>query len=841
MKFAQLVMRHRLIALLLILGSTTFLFTRMLHVTIRTSFDELLPQKHPFIQLHKMVREKFAGANVVTMSLEVKNGDVFNPATLEKIKYLTEQLDLVPGINHYQVESIAHIKVRNIRTTLEGMVRSMPLLPEEVPTSKTELDQIKRDCYSNETVYGRLVSFDGKSALISGAFFEHMLNYPVIFQRLRQMRRDVQDENHVLYISGQPMLYGWIYYHYIYNSKILWGLSSLTTLGLTMIVLFSLLIFYFRRMAGVVVPMTGAVISAIWGIGFAGLAGYDFDPLILIVHLLVTARCISHSVQMTERYLEEYEATGDKVKSATKSMGDLFIPGSISVVTDALGIYVVSFASIPIMHRLAFFNTAWGMSIIFSVLILSPILLSFLPAPRKRERYVVKPVERYLHFMARLATGPTSRWVIVGISGIALIASYIYSTNIIVGDTRPGSPLLWPDHDYNFSSRKINERFAGTNHLYIIFDGTQNDAIKDPYVLSTMDRLGEYMMQNPAAGGAFSIATMARTINKMYHYEDPVWGMIPATPADAGGFFFQYEIGAPIPRILSSYMDPQGKQANMAIYYKDTKVETINDAIHRAEAFIRDNPLKNVKYLLAAGLMGILYATNEEIEWSSHWNDIMVFGMVFFCVFVSYFSLVASLLIVTPLFLANLVCLSYMVYSDIGMNINTLPVASIGVGVGVDYAVYIVDRMKNEYFASGENMDAAITKAITTTGMAVTFTATCLVGGIIFWYPLSPIRFQCEMAILLSLLMAMNAFMAVTLVPALFSIIKPKFALAMQAIPKGKRMVGAAAYALLFLGLVSAYGLWTGHRNIDADFFRIVAGLIVVLIVFGVGVQNVEA
>ncbi|MBI2877173.1 MAG: MMPL family transporter, partial [Candidatus Tectomicrobia bacterium] len=233
--------------------------------------------------------------------------------------------------------------------------------------------------------------------------------------------------------------------------------------------------------------------------------------------------------------------------------------------------------------------------------------------------------------------------------------------------------------------------------------------------------------------------------------------------------------------------------------------------------------------------------TNQEIAWSSHWNDIMVFGMVFFCVFVSYFSLVASLLIVTPLFLANLVCLSYMVFSDIGMNINTLPVASIGVGVGVDYAVYIVDRMKNEYFAAGKNMDLAITKAITTTGMAVTFTATCLVGGIIFWYPLSPIRFQCEMAILLALLMAMNAFMAVTLVPALFSIIKPKFALAMQSIPRGRRMIGSGAAALFFMGAVTLYGLWTGHRNIDADFFRLVTGLIVVLLIFGMGVQNVEA
>lgn len=852
MRFAKFIMRHRLLTLLFILGSTSYLLSEMLGVRVRTSFDELLPHKHPYIKLHKDVRDKFAGANVVTMSLEAKEGSIFNPITLEKIRYITDQLDLIPGINHYQVESIAHIKIRTIRTTIEGMVRGEPLLPLEIPTSKEELEQIRRDCYINDTVYGRLVSYDGKAALISGAFHEHMLNYPVIFQRLRQIKRDVEDENHILYITGPPMLYGWIYYHYIYNRGFFWGLSSLTVLGITLLVLFSLLILYFRRLVGVIVPMTGAFVSAIWGIGFAGIVGYDFDPLILIVHLLVTARCISHSVQMTERFLEAYETTGDKKASATIAMADLFIPGSISVVTDAMGIYVVSVASIPIMHRLAFFNTFWGMSIILSVLILTPIMISYLPAPRKRERHIVKPVERYLHFMGNLSTGTKSRYVITGVAIVIFAFTFWHSRYITIGDTRPGSPLLWPEHSYNVSSRAINEKFSGTNHLYIIFSGDKDDSIKEPLVLSTMDRFGRYLRQSPSAGGDFSIATMARSINKMFHYEDPVWGMIPGTAAQAGGFFFQYEVGSPIPRVLSSYMDPHAREANLAIYYKDTKRETIDDAIRRTEEFAGAHPLKfervmegkkekvEVNYNIAAGLIGILDATNEEIEWSSLWNDILVFSMVFFCVFVSYLSPIASLLIIAPLGLATLMARSYMVFANIGMNINTLPVAAIGVGVGVDYAVYIIDRMKREYVACGRDLDAAIRKAISTTGMAVTFTAAALVGGIVFWYPLSPIRFQCEMALLLALILTANAVFAITLVPSLFSLIKPGYALEEAKKGLGQRMLIAAGFCLLLMGTISFFAYLTGHRNMDAEFFTIMGGLTIVQVIFGVGIQAVE-
>src|SRR3972149_7995740 len=340
MRFAELVMRHRLLATLLILGATTYLFLNFMHVHVLTSFDELLPQKHPYIDLHKEVRDKFGGANIVTISLEVRQGDIFNTKTLQKIKHITAPPALIPGITHYQLESIAHPKVRSLVINPDGTLNSYPVMPDIMPKTKEELAQFKRDCFINDNVRGRLVSYDGNAALVSAAFYEQRLNYSIVFERLQKMRKELEDNNTTLYISGSPMLYGWIYYHYGHTTQLYRGASIIVAISITLLVLFGLLIFYFRRLVGVLVPLVGAGISCIWGVGFAGIAGYTFDPLILIVHLLATARCISHSVQMTERFLEEYEETGDKKYSATRAMGDLFIPGMISVVTDAMGIFV---------------------------------------------------------------------------------------------------------------------------------------------------------------------------------------------------------------------------------------------------------------------------------------------------------------------------------------------------------------------------------------------------------------------------------------------------------------------------------------------------------------------
>ena len=767
-RFAGLVIKYRLLVLFLIAGITSPLFYFLFKVSLFPTFDDLLPD-HPFIKVHKQVRDQFEGANVVSIGLFVKEGDIFNPRTLEKILYMTSQMEYLPGVNHNQIDSLAHLRTRTLKITPEGQIRSIPLLPAEPPDNPQELARIRNECFSNDTVYGRLISYDGKGALVTAAFFEHLADYRKLFLALKRLEWEMEDENTEVYITGQPMLYGWIAHYYPQTL----GIFTITTA-----VLLFLLTLYFRRLVGVVVPLAGATVSAVWGLGFTGMLGYNFDPLTLVIPLLITARCISHGVQMTERYLEEYETRGDKQEAATAAMGELFLPGLVGVITDAGGIFVIAVAAIPIMRKLAFFCSFWAMSILITVLLLSPILLSYLPAPRQRRCYKVRPLEVYLKGMGRLSTGRLSRWIIIGIAVVMLVFSLNLFSQLVIGDNSPGSPLLYRDHDYNVSAFRINARFAGTNRFSIVFSNDHPQAMKDPQVLKRMEDLQDHLLRDPKAGGARSLAILTKSLVMVWHYFDPKWEFLPASLEDAGNLLFLYEVAAPVPRILSSYMDYQGKEGVVTIYYKDTQSDTIRRALTQTHQFIASHPLDGMRYKLAGGEVGVLAAINEMIEQTHHRTFYLVLGMVFLCIFASYRSLAATLFILAPLLLATLLCIAYMVLKEIGMNVNTLPVTAIGIGVGVDYAVYIADRIRQECKRREGNLDEAIRRAISTTGMAVTFTAACLVGGIIFWYLLSSIRFQGEMAILLSLLMFLNALMAVVLVPAIFSLIRPRFVFA---------------------------------------------------------------
>jgi hypothetical protein len=216
-------------------------------------------------------------------------------------------------------------------------------------------------------------------------------------------------------------------------------------------------------------------------------------------------------------------------------------------------------------------------------------------------------------------------------------------------------------------------------------------------------------------------------------------------------------------------------------------------AVDGIPAYQSTNPwTRGVQFVMAGGLMGILAAVNDEVERSHVANIILIFVVIFVLHSTTYKSMSSGAIILLQIMTATMLSLAYMALAGMGLNINTLPVQSVGVGIGVDYAIYIVDRIRHEVVDT-EDVDEAVRRALRTTGMAVTFTASTIVGGIFLW-SFSNLRFQADMAKLLSILMVINMFGALTIVPSFYSIVKPKVATALlsdeqkEAIKRQKEM-----------------------------------------------------
>jgi uncharacterized protein len=760
----RLTLKHRWRSLASLAAITLFFGYQALAVRMYSKFSDLLPQAHPYVAAYNQFRQIFGTANVMTVELQVRRGDIFTNGTLKKIRYVHQQLDLMDGVDHDLINSITGTNARKVVATSGGLIISRPLLPDKIPTAAADLARIRYDVL-HSLAYGVLVSPDAKSALITAGFNEGQVNYAEMHRRLAAIKHAVEDDNTAVYATGEPVLKAWCWYYKGELAEIF---------GVTGIFILLSLVLYFRRAYGVLLPIVGAAAQVIWGLGFLGLLGYNLDVLVLVIPLLVTARAASHGVQLLERYFEELERTGERHRAVRQSMDELFLPGAIGILADAAGILVLGVATIPLVRKVAFFASFWGFSNIFTILILLPLLLDVLPTPKVTRHYVPHWMASGLHWVGESCTSRGGRWIVFGIAAVVVVLGVEQAIKLPIGYTESGSPLLWQDSDFNVSSRHINRTYGGFNELVIYLQGDHDNAMKDPSLLALLDNFSRYMLEQRQASGSRYVTTLVRRLNSLFHYNDPEWESYPDDIKGIGQMVFMYQSSSPSPTIIFQYMDYTARNGQFVVYYKDIEGSTVLEALARAKRFIAAHPAPHVKFVLAGGSIGLTAALNDEIAYSDRVSTLLIMAVVFTLVALSYASLTAGAMVLMTLIAAGVVSFLYIGLKGVGININTLPVTAVGMGIGVDYILYVVDRIKREYGRLGD-YDAAIKRAINTSGMAVTFTATTLVGGVLPWYWMSSLRFSAEMALLLALLMLTHWLAAITLVPSIFSIVRPKF------------------------------------------------------------------
>ena len=974
-RFGHFVVRQRgPIALLLIVSTGFFLYPIANAISsavghpwpgpkVRVGSDARaqLPD-HPFIHAQNKFAGEFGNSTSVVIMLTVDEGTIYTPEILQKIDAITKSLDgwdydarvderkaekqrlqaegkkskaeinaeldrMFPPypVNHDQVRSLTHLSTRVVVMEKEGTIAAQ-LLMEEPPEDQEGADEVHRKV--NELMPDEakqlLVSPDEKAALITAGFVTDRLSnletYRAVFDHLMALQKREQTEHVHLYITGAPLAVGYLLAH---SWEI--GVSVLGAVA----AIFFLLWAYFRRWHGVLIPMVAAFVTVIWGAGFTGWAGIAFDPLVLVIPMLITARAVSHTVQMAERFFEDYERLfplyGDakraKLEAAAIAMGELIVPGTLGILTDVAGLLVILVTTIPQMRDLGVFGAFWVAAIVVTVEILHPILICWLPAPHDYHHYTPGFMQRFVGWLGNVVTDPVGRWVVVGVFAVLFLASgaatWAWST---IGEARPGIPLFWPDHPFNQAIAKIGEKFGGSDALVVFAEGDRNEAVADGEVLQRMQGLERVLTNETGAVASVSPVRLVRVASRTLRYGEPKQELIPEGSSARAILLFM-RFNSP-PGALTSILTNDGRAATVTAIYPDHKGATIRKAVEAAEEYIAENPMgtiqirldkdkaapqapfydaerikdfvyymigpllparahtlevlrreeaqqyvpfevktvakdglppwiedfrkaalakydkekshvkpgrtfvwparladwqakdvdqwyendelriravavntqdllvddqkskgsaptyqptsswtRGVQFVMAGGPMGMLAAVNDEVERGHLANISLILFVIFVLHSVTYRSAVSGGIIFLQLATATLFSLAYMAVRGVGLNINTLPVQAVGVGVGVDYAIYIVDRIRQE-MAVRRDLDDAIRTAVRTTGMAVTFTGTTVVGGIGFWV-FSNLRFQAEMAQLLIVLMVINMLAAVTLVPALYSILRP--------------------------------------------------------------------
>ncbi len=731
-----------------------------------TSFGDLLPQTHEFVKIHNKYSGTFGGANNIVAMMAVEEGTIFTKDNLTKIFEMTEGMDTVYGVNHNQIESIGHRTVRHLRVAAGGTLRAEPVMLR-APKNQEDVDEIRRIVHNAENIYGLIVSLDDKAALLRANFIEGRLDYRRIFEEVNEkVVEPFADEDTKIYVAGEPRLYGWVY---SYASDVFW------ILVVTYCIEWILRWMYFHDWRGALRPTLTGVIAAFWGLGFIHLIGLALDPLMLVMPFLITARAVSHAIQMHDRYYEEFEKCGwNKRRAIVASFAELFVPTFSGVVTDAFGVLVILLVPVIMLQKLAITASFWILAITVSEMLLNPIVYFYLKAPEPelvvlRERGIFrKGIEKFTH----LHVSRVGRLATLGVWATAVIVALYFVRGLTIGDPTAASPLVWLDSPYNVSHTEIQGRFGGVEPLIVVAEGFDKDAMKDPETLRTMERFQREIERDPDIGYSFSLADIIRAVNRVFHELEPKWLVIPDSWTDIGGLFFIFFSGSP-PTETAKYVDPSYTTAHVTFYAKNHQGDAIRRIIARCEKFIEENPMDKAAFKLAGGLIGVLAAANQELVR----NDLLMNFLGFFTIWViltfTYRSLTAGLYLLAPLLASNVIVNAYMAVQNIGINIHTLPLVTVGVGFGIDYGLYIVSRTIEE-IRERNDLTEAVHQALITSGKAVTFTAATMIVSTAFWIT-SNIRFNAEMGLLLAIWMAISYVGSQTLLPILVLVFKPKF------------------------------------------------------------------
>jgi predicted RND superfamily exporter protein len=991
LEFAHWVVRWRLPIVLFLITVTLFFFYPILNtalqgrlpgpmVRVDTNARDQWPD-HPFIHAQDKFAAKFGSATGVAIGLVVKEGTIFTPETLAKIDRITKSIDGVEAsdklpsydsqtdardeyrsqieeeaeaagqqltafqiikkldqkyppypVNHDQVRSVTHRSTRVFEIQPDGAIENR-LLVRKLPKTQEEADALREIVRQNPPViFGRFVSYDEKAALITADFVTDRISgsnvFTAIFDHVQRIKQVEQDDEHDIYVSGVPVLVGWILKH---------AFEIGMYVVLTVIAIFLLLWGYFRRWHGVVIPFIAAIATVVWGLGYCGWRGITFDPLILVIPMIITARAVSHTVQMAERFFEDYETMlpmyGDPAEAkrqvAAIAMGELIVPGTLGIIVDVAGLLVILVTTVPQMRALGEFGAFWVTSILFTVEILHPIMICYLPAPHDPQHFLPAFMIRFTRFIGNLCTHPQLKYgIAVGMILFLCVCTYITLFYSKIGEASPGTPLLWPKHEFNRSTAMIAQKFGGVDVFQVYADGDKKDASGDAEPIRRMEEFERFMHANTDLGASVSVVPFLKAYWGQNHFGDPKWSFIPDDSGSVRSALFQLrQNGAP--GFLRPFMTDDGRYATLSFIYRDHKGETLMSVVQAAEHYVRANPIgevivrlekdraeadaswaegekwadatyylfgpllpprdhtlkvqvrqddgsytekdvvrvngngdlpawlgefrdaavadyeeerdaveegdyfswpasladwadqdvewwwedeefgiravavdetnlivhdlkavegepkyqqtqswtRGMQFVLAGGIMGILAATNEDVERSHVANISLIFLVILVLHSITYNSIPSGFIILLQIASATMLSLAYMAIRGIGLNLNTLPVQSVGVGIGVDYAIYIVDRIRQEV-ADTADIDEAVRRAVRTTGLAVTFTATTVVGGIVLW-SFSNLRFQAEMAQLLSILMVINMLGAITIVPTFYSVLRPKVAMAL--------------------------------------------------------------
>ena len=775
------VFNHRPLFMLFMVIVTLLLgYMALTRLELRPSFEKMIPQSQPYIQNFLENRKSLRGlGSSVRVVVENTQGDIFDPEYLAVLKQVNDDLFLTEGVDRAWMKSLWSPSVRWTEVTEQGF-QGGPVMPDDYKGSPSDIEKLRQNI-NRAGLVGSLVASDFKSSMLVVPLLDvasatgHGINYYQFAQTLEQQLRDkVEFAGDSAARKAGKEGTGKYKVHVIGFAKLIGDLIDgliqvMMFFGLAVITSFVIIYLYTRCIRSTLLVIFCSLTAVVWQLGIVAWLGYAIDPYSVLVPFLIFAIGVSHAAQKMNGIMQDIARGTHKLVAARYTFRRLFIAGVTALLADAVGFAVLMLIDIPVIQDLAITASIGVAVLIFTSLLLMPVALSYIGVGRKAAERALKIDTRadesrgfgkLWDFLDRFTTRKWATGIVLGAVALG-IAGFTVSQHLQIGDLDSGAPELRADSRYNRDNAYITSHYALSSDLFAVMIKTPPEGCLNYQTLILADRLAWELQQYPGVQATSSLVNAVRQITAGSFEGNPKLNSIQRNQNVLNYAAQQASVNAP------ELFNTDCSVMPVIAFLKDHKAQTLDAVVAIADKFARENSTPDRQFLLAAGTAGIEAATNIVVREANHTMLLYVYAAVTLFCLITFRSWRATLVALLPLVLTSILCEALMVIMGIGVKVATLPVIALGVGIGVDYALYLLS-VQLHYQRQGMPLAQAYRNAVSFTGRVVGLVGITLAAGVVCW-AWSPIKFQADMGILLTFMFIWNMLGALILIPALSS------------------------------------------------------------------------
>ncbi len=750
----------RWITLAVLIAITAFLGWQASQLQPNAGWLKMVPQEHPYMETFLEYYDEFGGANTVLVALKNREGDIYQPAFMEKLRKLTDEVFFIPGVQRERVTSIFTPNILYVEVQPTGLSGSTVVPADYAPTPEM-MDKLRSNV-SKANVIGRLVSNDQTAAMVVAELLERdpvtdeKIDYNEVGDKLEAIRAKFEDENTTVHIIG--------------FAKVVDDMTDAATevvgfFALTLVLTGILLWLYTGSFLLGMLPLVCSIAAVIWEMGLLNLAGFGLDPFAILVPFLVLAVSVSHGVQYVNAWASEIADAGHTAyRASLNTFRRLAIPGTIALITDVAGFLTIYLIDIDVIREMSL-NAAFGIAaIIITNKALMPVLLTVANV-RDRETFQRKHArrealgDRLWRFIAATFTRRPAAVVTLLVCTLILGWSVWKYDDLTVGSAQEGVPELRPDSRFNQDARLIANNFSlGVDQFNVIAE-TVPDACIRYDLMAELDRFAWHMKNEAGVRETMTLLDLSKLA-----YAGLSEGRLNAQVVPRNRYALA-QATALVPT-TSGMLNDDCSALNVFLFTTDHKASTIKEIVAAVKAYkAEENDNPDIEFKLASGNVGVMAATNEVVEAKEVEIVLWVYAVVLTFLWLSFRTFSGVICVALPLSLVSISAYGVMATLGIGMKVATLPVIALAVGIGVDYGIYIYATLA-EGLRRGMNLEEAYYRTLQKTGKAVVFTGVALGLGVATWL-FSKLQFQADMGLMLVYMFTANMFGAILVLPAL--------------------------------------------------------------------------